>query len=121
MPTTRRNDSVIWITERNFLPAVTRDMDFDQIRCMAVMRVWRKRPTDGNVELMVRKTSSIQVSSLNGTGSFLWELAQDHPTLRELIDRLAERYELPPERAAEDALAFVNQMMAAEHMRAILQ
>lgn len=105
--------------ERNFLPEVTREADFEKVRCMAVMRVWRNRPSDGNVELMERKPDRTKVVTLNEAGSYLWSLADDHLTLDEVIDRFAEHYELSREQATDDVLAFLNSMIAKEHIRAV--
>ncbi len=105
--------------ERNFLPEVSPDVDLDQVRCMSVLRVWRHRPSDGNVQLMVRGAEATRVVTLNSTGSFLWQLAEDHPTLQQLVERFATEFQLPWDRALRDVLAFVNSMIAGEHLRAV--
>jgi hypothetical protein len=50
------------------------------------------------------------VFTLNETGAFLWELIDGRRSIRDLIDRLTEEYEIDSDSAEKDVLSFVKDM-----------
>lgn len=64
-------------------------------------------------EAVLVTPSQARVRMLNETGSRLWALADGSLTLQAMADALATEYEVAPEQAAADALAFVRELLAA--------
>jgi Coenzyme PQQ synthesis protein D (PqqD) len=55
---------------------------------------------------------------LNPTGAWIWEqLEQPHP-VAELAGSLAERFEIAPDRAVDDVIAFAREMVRRELLAA---
>jgi Coenzyme PQQ synthesis protein D (PqqD) len=68
--------------------------------------VWR----DVGDELVVLELSTSTYLTLNGTAKHLWESLAAGATVAELVEMLAERYEITPERAQADAESFVTEL-----------
>lgn len=64
-------------------------------------------------ETVLVTPSQARVRMLNESGSRLWALADGSRTLQELADSLVEEYEVTPELAAADVLAFAEDLLAA--------
>jgi hypothetical protein len=47
---------------------------------------------------------------LDATGTRLWQLLQEHRSLRRAYDAMLAEYEVPPDRLREDLLAFVGDL-----------
>jgi hypothetical protein len=54
---------------------------------------------------------------LNGSGTLLWEALERPSTVEALAARLAERYELEPDRAHADATRFVDSLAQRDVVR----
>lgn len=64
-------------------------------------------------EAVLVTPSQARVRMLNESGSRLWVLADGNHTLQEMADSLVAEYEVTPELAAADVLAFANDLLAA--------
>lgn len=64
-------------------------------------------------EAVLVTPSQARVRMLNESGSRLWALADGSRTLQEMADILVEEYEVTPDLAAGDVLAFAADLLAA--------
>ncbi len=62
-------------------------------------------------EVVMLDPRSDRYLRLNRTGGRLWDALEEPLTVAELADRLAEAEAISAERAQEDALAFVNELI----------
>lgn len=52
------------------------------------------------------------IYSFNGTGSLIWQLLDAPHGLADLIDAVAQHYEVAPEQAQKDVTQFLNDMLS---------
>lgn len=65
-------------------------------------------------EAVLVTPSQARVRMLNETGSRLWALADGNLTVQAMADVLAAEYDVTPENAAADALAFMQELLVAD-------
>lgn len=64
-------------------------------------------------EAVLVTPSQARVRMLNETGSRLWTLADGNLTLQQMADALSAEYDVTPDLAAADVLAFAHDLLAA--------
>jgi hypothetical protein len=67
------------------------------------------RDIDGETVILNMKTGVY--FGLNETGARIWQLIQQPIKIQEVIDRLADEYDVEPERCGKDIVATLNQMV----------
>lgn len=65
-------------------------------------------------EAVLVMPSQAKVRMLNEVGSRIWALAADNLTLREIADTLIAEYDIAPDLAAADVLAFAQELANAD-------
>lgn len=58
-----------------------------------------------------------EVLSLSGSGTAIWELLRRPMTMEELVQKLAERYHVAPDRIAEDVRGTVHSLLDRSLLR----
>jgi hypothetical protein len=58
------------------------------------------------------------IYSFNGTGSLIWQLLDAPHGLTDLIDAVAEHYDVAPEQAQKDVSQFLDDMLSVELIQA---
>lgn len=67
--------------------------------------------TDMDGETVLLNLSTGRYYSLNQVGSVIWSLCTGAHTLRDIQTMLCDRFEVPPERALDDLVVLVNQLL----------
>lgn len=66
---------------------------------------------DMDGETVLLNLSSGHYHTLNRLGSIIWEHCTGHITISDIHANLCERFEVEPERALDDLIALVNQLI----------
>lgn len=83
-------------------------VDFDAKEKERVKELMKQQKTGGEQT----KLQQLNVIHLNKTGSYIWELADGHKTVAEIIDAVAEKFENGNrEEVTTDVLEFLEQMV----------
>ena len=62
-------------------------------------------------EWVLLDLESHSITKLNDMGGYIWSLLDEHGTIERLTDKIAQEYDVKPERAASDVEAFVTQLV----------
>lgn len=62
-------------------------------------------------EWVLLDLESHSITKLNDMGGYIWSLLDEHGTIERLTDKIAQEYDVEPERAASDVEAFVTQLV----------
>jgi hypothetical protein len=62
-------------------------------------------------EVVILTTDSCNVHSLNKVGSVIWELADGTRSIREMVTRICENFDVPFEKALANVMEFQAQMV----------
>lgn len=65
-------------------------------------------------EAVLVTPSQARVRMLNEVGSRVWDLADGEMTLQQMADVLVSEYQVTPDLATADVLAFVEELVAAD-------
>jgi hypothetical protein len=66
-------------------------------------------------EAIILTSMDSRIHSLNETGSRIWELLADEPTLGEVVARMCAEFEVSEEQARTDVLSFIG-LLASKGM-----
>lgn len=72
-------------------------------------------------EAVLVTPSQARVRMLNEVGSRVWDLADGEMTLQQMADVLVSEYQVTPDLATADVLAFVEELVAADLVEVLLR
>jgi head-tail adaptor len=83
-------------------------VDFDSEEKERVKELMKQKGPQGDQT----KLQQLNVIHLNKTGSYIWELADGHKTVAEIIDAVAEEFENEDrEQVTQDVMEFLGEMV----------
>ena len=65
-------------------------------------------------EAIVLTPSDSKIHSFNETGSRIWELLAEEPTVSEIVNQIRSEFEVSEEQAQADVIAFLEELAAKE-------
>jgi len=61
-------------------------------------------------ETVIVETRAKQLHALNDVASYIWQLLEKPHTVKDIINKIIEQYDIDTQSAEKDVLSFINQL-----------